>query len=85
MINVQYSKTAFKKIKQFDKSTRTRIIDAVSKLPYGDVKRLKNDTNSAIFRLRVGKYRVLLTKDNKNMQIIIVDIDVRGEIYKKIN
>ncbi|MBN4074619.1 MAG: hypothetical protein COA82_11540 [Alkaliphilus sp.] len=49
MINVQYSKTAFKKIKQFDKSTRTRIIDAVSKLPYGDVKRLKNDTNSAIY------------------------------------
>ena len=85
MTSIQYSKIAFKKIKQYDSKTRIRILDAVAKLPYGDVKRLKNDTGFATYRLRVGKYRVLFTKDSENMQIIVVAIDVSGEIYKNSN
>lgn len=74
---INYSKQAIKFLNKQDKPTRIRIIEAINKLPQGDVKKLQGLKN---YRLRVGDYRVIF---NKNGDILyIVKIDNRGQVYK---
>lgn len=83
MNNVKFSKKAVKAIAGYDEKTRLRIYDALSRLPYGDIKKLRTDKSNKVFRLRVGKYRLLFTVDNEKMEYIVLDVDSRGNIYKK--
>ena len=53
------------------------IVDAINKLPKGDVKKLQGQKS---YRLRVGDYRVIF---DKNGDILYIEkIDNRGQIYK---
>ena len=74
-----YLKEAEKAIAAYDMPTRRRIIEAINKLPYGDVKQLKGKSLE-LYRLRIGKYRIIFTFDKGDYTII--DADVRGDIYK---
>ncbi len=75
-----YSKTFIRKVKKYDLKLRKRIMEAIYKLPYeGDIKRLKGKKLKDIFRLRVGKYRIIF--QIKEEKIYILDIDTRGDIY----
>ncbi|MDD3041297.1 type II toxin-antitoxin system RelE/ParE family toxin [Bacteroides sp.] len=80
MRNIAYSKTAIKALSEYDKDTRRRIIDAIDRIPQGDIKRLKGIKSPFLYRLRVGKYRVVYHIDNDD--IVIANIDTRGDIYK---
>ena len=58
-----------------------KIIESIEKLPSkGDIKKLKGKKVKNIFRLRIGKYRVIyfLEKD----VIKVIKIDTRGDVYK---
>lgn len=60
-----------------DKTTRIRIVEAIRKLPQGDVKKLQGQEG---YRLRVGDYRIIF---DKNGDILYIEkIDGRGQIYK---
>lgn len=60
-----------------DKTTRMRIVEAINKLPQGDVKKLQGQEN---YRLRVGDYRIIF---DKNGEILYIEkIDNRGQVYK---
>ena len=37
-----------------------RIINAIDKIPLGDIKRLMGKKVPGLFRLRVGKYRIII-------------------------
>jgi len=74
-----YLKEAEKAIAAYDIPTRRRIIDAINKLPYGNVKSLKGNLGT-LYRLRVGKYRLIFSFCDGDYTII--DIDTRGDIYK---
>jgi len=76
-----YSRAFIKKLKKHDIKFRRRIMDAISKIPQeGDIKKLKGLKLKNVFRLRVGKYRVIfIVKEDK---IYVLDIDSRGDIYK---
>lgn len=73
-------KKAEKFIKKQDKETQRRIIKSIIELPEGDVKKLEG--MDEIYRLRVGDFRVLFEKNDKELIIIVIDIGNRGEIYK---
>ena len=62
---------AVKFLKKQEIVTQKRIINAISNLPKGDVKKLQNRNGR---RLRVGDYRVIF--DN------VENIDNRGQVYK---
>ncbi len=79
---VTFSKSVAKTILKYDKPTRERIYKALNRLPYGDVKRLQGQDNPPYFRLRVGTIRVLFIKDDINMEIFVLEIDSRGDVYK---
>ncbi|OAA92739.1 MULTISPECIES: type II toxin-antitoxin system RelE family toxin [Clostridium] len=78
--NISLTKKAEKFIKKQNRDTQKRIIKAIIELPEGDVKKLKG--MDEIYRLRVGDFRVLFEKNDKELMIIIVEIGNRGQIYK---
>ena len=59
-----------------------RIIKAINQLPLGDVKKLQGNTED--YRLRVGNYRIIFSKDDENLIILIIEIAPRGEVYNRI-
>jgi mRNA interferase RelE/StbE len=78
--NISLTKKAEKFIKKQNRDTQKRIIKAIIELPEGDVKKLKG--MDEIYRLRVGDFRVLFEKNDKELMIIIVEIGNRGQIYQ---
>jgi mRNA interferase RelE/StbE len=80
--NIRYEKTCLKYLKKLDRNTQLRIIKSINRLPFGDVKKLQGKTED--YRLRVGKYRVIFSKEEKNLTINVIEIASRGEIYNKL-
>lgn len=80
MRKIVYTKTAYKSLCEYGKDIRQRIIEAIEKIPQGDIKKLQGEKHPPLYRLRVGKYRIVYRIENE--EIIIAKIDTRGDIYK---
>ena len=84
---IKYSKAALKFLAKADKSTLTRIRNAIEGLthlpPDGDIKIMQGYSDGRQ-RLRVGKYRIVFrfTVENEIELVYIIDIGYRGDIYK---
>lgn len=76
-MQISYSKQAIKFLSKQEDFVRERIKSAIERLPAGDVKKL---TGQPYYRLRVGTFRVLFTRDGQIL--FIVKIDNRGQVYK---
>lgn len=76
-MEIHYSKQAIKFLGKQEESIRMRIKYAIMKLPAGDVKKL---IGQPYYRLRVGDFRVLFTRDGHIIEVS--KIDNRGQIYK---
>ena len=76
-MEIRYSKQAIKFLAKQEASVRKRIKNAIMKLPAGDVKKL---TGQIYYRLRVGDFRVLFTRDGHIIEVS--KIDNRGQVYK---
>ncbi|WP_457564954.1 type II toxin-antitoxin system RelE family toxin [Caminibacter sp.] len=79
-MKILFSKTFEKQFEKYDKKLQKRIFNAIEKLPQGDIKKLTTSEEPPIYRLRVGKYRVLFYMNEKEIKIL--KIDSRGQIYK---
>jgi len=76
---------AQKSLKKLDNSISQRIIEIIEKLaedpiPH-DSKRIIG-IKEKVFRIRVGKFRVLYRVNYENFYIVIIDIDTRERVYK---
>ena len=71
-----------KKAKKFiDKLPR--LAANIERLPNGeDIKKLKG--HSDLLRLRVGNYRVIYTVDHGVLTVYVIDVDNRGDVYKRL-
>lgn len=76
-MKICYSKQALKFLEKQEKSICNRIKNAIEKLPAGDVKKL---AGQPYYRLRVGDFRILFTRDGYIIEVF--KIDNRGQIYK---
>lgn len=78
-MEIKYSKQAYKYLKKLHKPQSSQIINAIDKLPYneGNIRKMSGIDN--LYRLRVGDYRVLFTKDYDIIKI--EKIGSRGDIY----
>lgn len=72
---------ALKFINKQDIHQRKRILSAVYRLPEGDVKKLKG---YKYYRLRVGHFRIIFSKNNQKLTILVIDIGNRGQIYENL-
>ena len=75
-MEINYSKAAVRFLRRQNKDTQSRIINAIEKIPNGDIVKLSGIKG---YRLRVGDFRVVF--DLLGTVINIIDIDNRGQIY----
>ena len=81
-----YSKRSQRKLKRLPEKAAARIIGALEPLaeeesPHLQVKRL---TNSPLFSLRAGVYRVILAFEHQQLVIMAVDPDHRRNAYNNL-
>lgn len=77
-----WSEPAAKQLKKLDRSVAKRIFKKVSELenhPYRNVKKL---VSFPYFRLRIGEYRVIINVKKSELQILILKVGNRKNIYK---
>jgi mRNA interferase RelE/StbE len=76
-----YSKSSLHYLESLDFKAKKRIVKGIDQLPgKGDIKKMKEKKINNVFRMRVGKYRILYQAENE--QIKIIAIDTRSDIYK---
>lgn len=76
-----YSRTNIKYLQTLKKDINNKLIEAIEKLPFeGDIKKLNGKTVKNIFRLRIGKHRIIYSQEKEVIRII--KIDTRGDVYK---
>jgi mRNA-degrading endonuclease RelE of RelBE toxin-antitoxin system len=81
-MTVFFSRSSLKYLKKLELKTAKKLVEACENLPgEGDVRKYKGGSVKNIFRLRLGKYRILFIKDKEIIKIL--KIDTRGDIYKK--
>lgn len=81
-MNVFISKASLKYLARCEKKMKLAIMDAIEHLAdAGDIRKLKGQSIRNAFRLRVGRYRVVFTKEENEIRVL--DIDTRGDIYKR--
>ncbi len=81
---IEFSKQAYKSYKALQKGYQKKIDKILNLLMNKeriDIKPVEGEKN--IYRLRVGKYRILIKVYNKKRIILVVKIGTRGDIYKK--
>lgn len=76
---INISKNAVKYINKQDVQQQKRILSAIYKLPFGDVKKLKGNE---FYRLRIGDIRILFTKNDEELMILVINVGNRGQIYE---
>lgn len=81
MNKIIYSKASKKSLDLYDKKTALRIVKGIEEIPLGDIKRLEGNNIPPLFRLRIGKYRIIYSYLEKDC-IQIIKMDTRGDVYK---
>ena len=78
-----WSESASKELKKLDRSVAKRIFTKVSQLhknPYNNITKL---VDRPYYRLRVGDYRIILDIKNNILQVLVLKVGHRKNIYKK--
>ena len=78
---LSFSRTSLKFLSKCELKTRADIIEAMRGLPnQGDIRKLKGQVIKNMYRLRVGRYRVIYIWEGD--EVSIMKIDTRGDVYK---
>ncbi|MCW6660011.1 type II toxin-antitoxin system RelE/ParE family toxin [Aerococcaceae bacterium NML191292] len=76
MMSIRIEKKARKFLEKLPQNIKTRILQAIYRYPYSDVKKLKG---TPYYRMRVGDYRIIY--DENGNVISIIEIGHRKNIY----
>jgi len=82
---LSFSKTALKNLLKIPANKRKAILEKLQQLklnPYKENNNIKKLVGHDGYRLRVGDYRVIYRIDKGKLEILVINVDVRGEIYK---
>ena len=79
---VIWSEKSVKQLEKMDKIHAQKIYDAVMDITQNPFRAITRLRNSKFYRLRVGKYRVIMDLQKSKMIIFVVEADHRGQIYK---
>ena len=83
MYKVRIDIDLHKKCKKYSMRDKKAISEALKSLetdprPYGSIKLIGRDG----YRIRVGNYRIIYCIKDKELLVIVIDLDNRAEIYK---
>ena len=84
--SIKFTKSAHKEFGHLSASLQEKIVEALHMLainPFSNllqIKKLKG--SSALFRLRIGDYRVVYEVKNQELILLIIKIGHRKEVYR---
>ncbi|MBU1975318.1 MAG: type II toxin-antitoxin system RelE/ParE family toxin [Nanoarchaeota archaeon] len=76
-----YSEESLKQLKKLEKDIQNRILSSLERCrirPHAHIKKL---VGNPYFRLRVGKYRVILDVKDDKLIILVLEVAHRSRIY----
>ena len=82
MYSIVLSKKAKDQLRKLDFELQKRIINVLERMrvrPHSYVKKL---VGTKYFRVRVGKYRIILDIQNETLIIYVIELGLRKNIYK---
>ncbi|MGA0555450.1 type II toxin-antitoxin system RelE family toxin [Larkinella sp. VNQ87] len=84
MYRIEFTTSASRQLKKFDKVTQARLVRQISELasqprPPG-VKKLESKED--LYRIRVGDYRVIYTINDSELLVLVVRIGHRSDVYE---
>ena len=86
MYSLKYRRRARNYLARLPLKTKTTLVEKLHKLcedpdsPLFDIDALKGREG---FRLRVGRYRILYTREETDLIIEVIKIRTRGDIYRR--
>jgi len=86
MYHLKLSRNAEKYLKKLGKTTRQRIENAlleIQEMPY-TATNIKKLVDSSAFRKRVGEYRVVYEITDNELDVYVIDINNRSQVYKRL-
>jgi mRNA interferase RelE/StbE len=78
-----WSDSAVRQLKKLDRTVARRIFERVGELHDNPGRMVNKLANSPYYRLRVGKFRVILDIDENILRVIILKVGHRKTIYGK--
>lgn len=82
MYEIIFSKNAKKQLKKLEGETQNRIIRALEKLRFRPEVFLKKLVGDSGFRLRAGDYRIIVDLNKNRLEVLVIRIGHRKNIYK---
>lgn len=80
---IQYSVRAAKELKKLDHEVATNIIKAIDRIRIRPFDFVKKIVGIEYFRLKVGNYRVIIDIMNNELNILVIRVGHRRNVYKK--
>ena len=87
MFQLEIRKNAIKFLKSRSQKDRERVFTVLDKLvlnPFDKTLYIKTLVNCRYLRLRVNNYRIIYEILESKLIILILEIDNRGDVYKKL-
>ncbi|WP_066299322.1 type II toxin-antitoxin system RelE family toxin [Bacillus sp. FJAT-29937] len=84
---LELSKSSLRFLQKCDRVTKERIINVIHALvenPYSYFGSIKLIGYENVYRIRVGKYRIIYQIQDEKLIINIQDINSRGDVYKRL-
>lgn len=83
--DIEISRTAEKQLRKLPRRERARVVQAVLRLatdpyPHGARKLIGYDD---VFRVRVGRYRVLYSVSEATLVIVVLKLGHRKDVYRR--
>lgn len=85
MYQIVISKDALKKLRKMPRNVAKTILDKLDDLaldPFAENNNVKKLVNRDGYRLRIGDWRVIYIVDDDIIQIHVIKIAPRGEVYE---
>lgn len=81
---VIWTEKSLKNLKQLPRKIVLRIIASVERIRGDPLAHLQQLQGSPYFKLRVGKYRIIVDLKRETMVIYVIKVGKRGNVYSRI-
>ncbi len=79
---ILFSDKALKQLKKMERHVQERIIAAMERVRIKPEKYVTKLVGDPGYKLRVGDYRIIMDIDSKNLQVLVLKIGHRKNIYE---
>jgi mRNA interferase RelE/StbE len=82
LFDIEFTAKAEKQLYKLEKDNQIRIISALERIRIRPLSYVKKLVSSDYFRLKIGKYRVILNIKTNKLIIYVIELGHRRNIYK---